>query len=64
MEKRRAEGRGTEHKDLSSRSTQIEPLAEFSENGELVWNDDLVKKIEALACIKGRTGSAAAKGDD
>ena len=30
IEKRRAESRGKEHKDLSSRSTQIEPIAEFS----------------------------------
>ena len=64
MERRRAEGRGMKHRDLSSRSTQIEPIAEFSENGELDWNDDLVKKIKALACIKGKKGSAAAGGDD
>ena len=64
MEKRRADGRGAKCRDLSSRSAQIEPLAEFSENGELVWNDDLVKKIKALACIKGKKGSAAADGGD
>ena len=46
--KRRAESRGEQVPDLSKRSTAIEPIARFNENGDLEWDDDLVKEIKAL----------------
>ena len=46
--KRRAESRGEQLPDLSKRSKNIEPIASFNEEGDLKWNDELVKEIKAL----------------
>ena len=34
--------------DLSKRSKNITPIAIFNEEGDLKWNDELVKEIKAL----------------
>ena len=47
--KRRAESRGEEVPDLSKRSKAIDPIANFNENGDLKWNDELVKEIKIFA---------------
>ena len=46
--KRRAESRGEQTPDLSKRSKNITPIAIFNEEGDLKWNDELVKEIKAL----------------
>ena len=45
---RRARSRGKEPPDVSGTSKIIDPIAKFSETGEIVWNEDLVKEIEKL----------------
>ena len=47
--KRRAESRGEQMPDLSKRSKAIDPIANFNENGDLKWNDELVKEIKTFA---------------
>ena len=47
--KRRAESRGEQIPDLSKRSKAIDPIANFKENGDLKWNDELVKEIKIFA---------------
>ena len=44
--RRRAEGRGEEPRDMSGKTKHVEPLAAFTESGELVWDDKLVKTIK------------------
>jgi hypothetical protein len=46
--KRRAESRGEKTPDLSKRSKNITPIATFNEEGDLKWNDELVKEIKAF----------------
>ena len=46
--KRRAESRGEKVPDLSKRSKAINPIAKFNEEGDLKWNDELVKEIKAF----------------
>ena len=46
--KRRAESRGEQPPDLSKRSKAINPIAKFNEEGDLKWNDELVKEIKAF----------------
>ena len=46
---RRAESRGEELPDQSGRGRAAAPLASFSEEGKLIWNDELVDKIKELA---------------
>ena len=43
--KRRADSRGEKPPDLSKRSNCTKPIAEFNEDGDLKWNDKLVKDI-------------------
>ena len=59
---RRGEARGEEPKDMRKRSRPVEPLASFSEEGELVWNEELVSKIRALIKKKSAGGSAGSRG--
>ena len=47
--KRRAESRGEQTPDLSKRSKNIKPIASFNEDGDLKWNDELVKEIKAFS---------------
>ena len=43
-------GAGTEvRRNLSKRSKAIDPIANFNENGDLKWNDELVKEIKIFA---------------
>ena len=45
----RADSRGIEPPDVKSKGTCLEPLASITADGKLAWNEDLKKKIEALA---------------
>ena len=45
----RAESRGDEPPDSSGKGTAISPFASFTEEGRLVWSDELKRKIEKLA---------------
>ena len=47
--KRRAESRGEQTPDLSKRSKNIKTIASFNEDGDLKWNDELVKEIKAFS---------------
>ena len=44
---RRADARGEPPRDMSKRTRSVAPLASFSKEGELVWNNELTKKIQA-----------------
>ena len=57
IEVRRSEGRGEEVKDMRRKSKPVEPIAEFTESGDLVWNEDLVNEIKKLC--KPSTGGRA-----
>ena len=46
MARRRAEGRGEKPRDMSGKTKHVEPLASFTEHGELKWNEQLVKAIK------------------
>ena len=43
---RRCEARGEQPRDMSKRSKAIAPIAGFSCEGELLWDDELVEKIK------------------
>ena len=43
---RRASARGESPRDMSKRSSSITPLAEFTKEGELKWNEELTSKIQ------------------
>ena len=45
----RADSRGDEPPDVTSKGSCLAPLASLTENGTLVWNDELKQKILALA---------------
>ena len=42
---------------MTKKSKSVEPLARFTEDGDLVWNKDLVEKIKKLS--KPSTGGRA-----
>ena len=46
---RRAEARGSATPDLSGRSKTVSPIALITKEGELQWNDDIVKRLEELS---------------
>ena len=48
---RRAESRGEEPPDMSERSCPAAPLAVWTEEGKLEWNNNLRTAIEHLAGI-------------
>ena len=50
--KRRAESRGEEPPDLSKRAKAAEPIASFSAEGELKWNEGVVKRLKELSAQK------------
>ena len=54
IERRRADSRGEEPKCPKKRARPMSPLASFSEEGKLVWDDALVSKIKQLG---KKTGS-------
>ena len=62
---RRAESRGQELASYRIRADEAEraaaPLASFSKEGKLVWNDELVDKIRALAKMKRRQAGAGGR---
>ena len=45
---RRDEGRGNEPRDVSSRGAALDPIAKLSPDGQLIWDEKLVKKIKTL----------------
>ena len=45
---RRAESRGDPIPDMRKRSKCVAPLASFKEEGELVWNGEMVAKIKSF----------------
>ena len=57
IEVRRSMGRGGKIRNMTRKSEPVEPLAEFTEEGDLIRNDDLVKKIKLL-CKKSTGGRA------
>ena len=59
MERRRRESRGEEQKDLSARAKHIDPIATFTPEGVLVWNDELVTEIRNLAGLSKRKARSA-----
>ena len=46
--RRRADSRGDEPPDLSPRSAPLTPIARFSPEGELIWDNNIVKEIKLL----------------
>ena len=44
---RRCEARGDEPRDMSKRSKIMAPIARFSAEGELMWDDKIVKAIKS-----------------
>ena len=59
MERRRRESRGEEQKDLRARAKHIDPIATFTPEGVLVWNDELVTEIRNLAGLSKRKARSA-----
>ena len=55
IERRRADSRGEEPKCPKKRARPMSPLASFSEEGKLVWDDALVSKIKQLGKKTGST---------
>ena len=49
IEVRRSVGRGEKIRNVTRKSEPVEPLAEFTEEGDLILNDDLVKEIKYYA---------------
>ena len=45
---RRADSRGEPPPKLDSRSKTVSPFAEYDEDGKLVWDEKLVKRLEEL----------------
>ena len=43
---RRCDGRGDDPRDMSKRSKIVAPIAKFTAEGELVWNEDIVKAVK------------------
>ena len=58
IEVRRQESRGDQPRDMRRKSRAIEPLASFTERGDLEWNENLVKRLKTLG--KPATGQANA----
>ena len=54
--RRRADSRGEPPPDLSKRSKPIEPIARFSEDGKLIWNDTITIRIRSLGGLDKRKG--------
>ena len=50
--KRRAESRGEEPPDLRKRGKAAEPIASFTAEGELKWNEGVVKRLKELSKAK------------
>ena len=59
---RRTESRGDLPRDMSKRSRCIAPLAEFSKEGELVWNEEIVKEIKKKFKTEKKDAQASAGG--
>ena len=49
IEVRRSVSRGEPIRNMTKKSKSVEPLAQFTEDGDLVWNKDLVEEIKKLS---------------
>ena len=58
IEVRRSESRGEPVRDMTRKSKPVEPIASFTETGDLEWNEDLVSRIKELGKLRkgGDTG--------
>ena len=59
IEVRRSVGRGEKIRDMRRKSKPVEPFAEFTEEGYLIWNDDLGEKIKTIRHGKQSAGGRA-----
>ena len=48
---------------MQRKSKPVEPLARFAEEGDLVWNTDLVEKIRQLGKLSKGGGAGGQKND-
>ena len=62
IEKRRAEGRGDVPRCMEARSKPMVPIARFTTEGKLEWNEPLVGRIRDLAGLQSEGGSAGPEG--
>ena len=57
---RRSVSRGEQIRDMRKKPRPIEPFASYLEEGDLIWNESLVRKVRELGklsrgiCIGGR----------
>ena len=49
---------------MQRKSKPVEPLASFTEEGDLIWNADLVEKIRELGKLSKGGGAGAGKRPD
>ena len=49
IEVRQSVSRGEPIRNMIKKSKSVEPLAQFTEDGDLVWNKDLVEEIKKLS---------------
>lgn len=60
IEVRRSVSRGEQIRDMRKKPRPIEPFASYLEEGDLIWNESLVRKVRELGklsrgiCIGGR----------
>ena len=57
IEVRRSVSRGEPIRNMRKKSRPIAPLARYEEGGELIWDDDLVKKVRELGRLSKGGGA-------
>ena len=57
MEVRRSVSRGEKIRDMRKKSRPIEPFASYSEEGDLTWNESLVKRVKELGKLSRGSGT-------
>ena len=57
IEVRRSVSRGEPIRDMRKKSRPIAPLARYEEEGELIWDEDLVKKVRELGGLSKGGGA-------
>ena len=61
IEVRRSISRGEKIRNMQRKSKPVEPLASFTEEGDLEWNTDLVEKIRELGKLSKGGGAGGRK---
>ena len=61
IEVRRSISRGGKIRNMQRKSKPVEPLASFTEEGDLEWNTDLVEKIRELGKLSKGGGAGGRK---